>query len=144
MALFDPKLTHTNIFVPGPFPIAWLCAFVVSTDLVSILAIRIELSLHFFLSTLRGIGRNIEGQRLSNNAVYISYECKVFRTLTPRRIDRLYDVSSLIVRFLCQGQFPMHQLRNYFAVKGDFIPLETFGIRHWRCFGTGKVTVYVV
>jgi hypothetical protein len=84
---------------------------------------------------------------LSNNAVYISYECKVFRILTPRRlrIDWCewceYGVSSLIICLLCQGQPIMHQLRNYFTVNGDFVPLETLWIRHWRCFGTGKVAV---
>jgi hypothetical protein len=85
----------------------------------------------------------MEDQRLSNNAVYIIYECKVFRILTPRRIDwcGVHNASSLIVSLLCQGQPSMHQLGNYFTVKGDFVPLETFGIRHWRCIGTAKVTV---
>lgn len=82
-------------------------------------------------------------QRLSNNAVYIIYECKVFRTLTPRRIDwcGVHDASSLIVSLLCQGQPSMHQLRDHFTVNGDFVPLETLGIRYWRCIRTGKVTV---
>jgi len=52
----------------------------------------------------------------------------------------VHDVS-LIVCLLCQGQLSMHQLRNYFAVNGDFVPLETLRIRHWWCFTTTEVTV---
>lgn len=85
----------------------------------------------------------MEDQRLSNNAVYIIYECKAFRILTPRRIDwcGVRDASTLIVSLLCQGQPSLHQLSNHFTVKGDFVPLETLRIRHWRCIRTGKVTV---
>ena len=53
----------------------------------------------------------------------------------------MHNVSSLIICLFFQGQLHMHQPRNYFAVNGDFVPLETLRIRHCRCVGTTEVTV---
>jgi len=53
----------------------------------------------------------------------------------------VHNVSSLIVGLFCQGQPSMHQLRYYFAIDGDFVPLETLGIRYWWCFGTAEEAV---